>query len=181
MSPSHARILIYLLRRDLRLADNPIFHELARNAARHHITHLLPIYVFSPNQIETSGFLKAEASSSSSPFPPARSPIGQFWRTGPYRARFLAESLWDLKCDLERVQSTLVLRVGPPVDAIQRAIDEIEKEGDGEVVGVWMTAEEGSEEKKEERDVAKLLSRCQKLFKLWTDEKYFVDEYVPSL
>ena len=51
---------------------------------------------------------------------------------------------------------------------------------DSEVFGVWMTAEEGAEEKREERDVRKAVEADGKEFKLWVDEKYYIDEYVHS-
>ena len=42
---------------------------------------------------------------------------------------------------------------------------------------VWMTGEEGDEEKKEERDVNSACAKNGVDFKVWVDEKYFVDEY----
>ena len=50
------------------------------------------------------------------------------------------------------------------------------KKQNTEVVGVWMTDEEGVEEKKEERDVKEAAQNADTDFKLWTDEKYFIDE-----
>ena len=47
--------------------------------------------------------------------------------------------------------------------------------------GVWMTSEEGVEEKKEEEDVKKLCENAGIEFTLFTDEKYFIDEYVISI
>jgi deoxyribodipyrimidine photo-lyase len=53
------KILIYLLRHDLRLFDNLVFQEISRtyDALGSSLTHLLPIYVFRADQIETSGFV----------------------------------------------------------------------------------------------------------------------------
>lgn len=45
-----------------------------------------------------------------------------------------------------------------------------------EVAGVWMTEEEGVEEKREERDVRKAATDAQTEFKLCMDEKYYIDE-----
>ena len=69
------RVLIYLLRRDLRLADNPIFNDVSRTfqQSQHPYTHFLPIYVFPAQQIEVSGFLSSD--SERSPFPEARSNV----------------------------------------------------------------------------------------------------------
>ena len=177
MSPS--RVLIYLLRRDLRLSDNPVLTEISKTfqQSQHPYTHLLPVYVFAAQQIEVSGFLAGE--SDRSPFPEARSNAGGFWRCGHHRARFLAESVWDLKKSLGGIGSGLEIRVGMAGQVIQEMLDAFKSE-DTEVAGVWMTDEEGVEEKREERDVRKAAQGAGIEFKLWTDEKYYVDEYVPD-
>ncbi|KAI9822936.1 MAG: hypothetical protein M1832_002961 [Thelocarpon impressellum] len=169
------RILVYLLRRDLRLADNPVFHELGRLAKRSSkpFTHLLPIYVFPALQLEVSGFLSSP--DARSPYPEARSVTGGFWRCGPHRARFLAEAVWDLKKSLEDAGSGLELRVGTLGDVVASLFDGL-KHLDGEVVGVWMTSEEGVEEKREEKQVRRETESKGAEFKLWVDEKYYVDD-----
>jgi len=175
---SHPRVLIYLLRRDLRLADNPIFHEISRltQQSKHPFTHLLPIYVFPAQQIEVSGFLSSP--DKQSPFPEARSPAGGFWRCGHHRAKFVAESVWDLKTSLQKNGRDLVIRVGMLGQVVKELLDSFTTSEDVEVTGVWMTNEEGVEEKREERDVRRAVEGAGKEFKLWTDEKYLIDEYV---
>jgi deoxyribodipyrimidine photo-lyase len=177
------KILIYLLRRDLRLSDNPVFHEVsqilsAKTEAQ--FTHLLPLYIFSASQIEISGFRNITDEDEPWPFPEARSRIGRFWRCGPHRAKFLAESVWDLKQSLENVGSGLCIRAGEPEEIIKDALESYEnfkgQEYSAEIVGVWMTAEEGTEEKQEERNIRKLVEGFKKEFRLFRDEKYFVDE-----
>lgn len=172
---SASRVLIYLLRRDLRVADNPILHDIAKitQQSQHPFTHFLPVYVFAAQQIEVSGFLSAD--SERSPFPEARSPAGGFWRCGPHRAKFLAESVWDVKKGLEKVGSGLQIRVGMAGQVIKDMLDAF-KRANTEVAGVWMTDEEGVEEKREERDVKRAAENAQIEFKLWVDEKYYVDE-----
>ena len=175
MSPQ--RILIYLLRRDLRLADNPIFHEIHKLSQSSHcpFTHLLPIYVFPAQQIEVSGFLSSP--DSRSPFPEARSEIGNFWRCGPFRVKFLVESLFDLRRDLDGVGNGLVLRVGRLGQVVKDLLDAAKKKDeDVSVAAVWMTAEEGTEEKKEESDVKRAADLYGVDFRLCKDEKFFVDE-----
>lgn len=174
-----SRVLIYLLRRDLRLADNPIFHEIARlnSQSQKPFTHLLPVYVFPAAQVETSGFLD---DGQRSPYKEARSPVGGFWRCGRIRAKFLAESVWDLKQDLGDVGSGLEIRVGTLRDAVRSILDGF-REQEVDVHGLWMTSEEGWEEKQEERQVKRLMDQNGGEFKLWTDEKYFVDEWVQTL
>ena len=163
------KTLLYLLRRDLRVSDNPILHALSEN--EHGFTHLLPVYVFQPHQLEVSGFLRE---GEKSPYPEARSIVGKFWRCGPHRAKFLAESVWDLKTGLEKLGSGLEIRVGPLGDFARQTI----AAEDFNVGAVWMTSEEGVEENDEERSVKEACEKAGVEFKLWVDEKYLVDEYI---
>ena len=167
-----SRVLIYLLRRDLRLADNPVFHEISTvaNQSKH------PLYVFSAQQIEVSGFLSSP--DSRSPYPEARSQNGGFWRCGPRRATFLAESIWDLKTALESIGSGLTIRVGMVGDVVKDLLEGFKKSGSSEVSALWMTSEEGVEEIREEQEVRKAVEADGKEFRLWIDEKYLIDEYV---
>ncbi|KAL9125375.1 MAG: hypothetical protein Q9217_005410 [Psora testacea] len=173
---SSPRVLIYLLRRDLRFADNPILNEASKvfQQSKRPFTHFLPLYVFAAQQIEVCGFLSSD--SERSPFPEARSNAAGFWRCGHHRSKFLAESVWDLKTSLEGAGSGLEIRVGM-VDQVVRDMLEGFKKESVDVVGIWMTDEEGVEEKREERDVNKAAEATDTELKLWTDEKYFVDEY----
>ena len=171
-----SRVLIYLLRRDLRLADNPIFNEIARlnSQSQKPFTHLLPVYVFPAEQIEVSGFLSSKTERS--PYKEARSAVGGFWRCGRLRSKFIAESVWDLKKDLESIGSGLSIRVGTLHDVVKSILDGYRNRNDVEVHGLWMTSEEGWEEMYQEKYVKELLEQEQKEFQLWKDEKYFVDE-----
>lgn len=214
MSPSgqpSPSVLIYLFRRDLRIADNPILHEIskvygqwqkpsktksplgaqdsstdreagvrlndsdARPKSSKHFTHLLPLYVFPAQQVEVSGFLGPNETRSL--HPEARSQVGGFWRCGPHRAKFLGETVWNLKDNMKKIDSDLVLRAGRAADVTKALLKEFKEKGT-EVSAVWMTAEEGVEEKREEREIRKVVQDEGKSFKLWADEKYFVDEYV---
>lgn len=173
-------IIIYLLRRDLRLEDNPIFHAAATDAAKTY-THLLPVYAFPAQQIEVSGFIPKD-SVEKSPYPEARSSIGGFWRCGPHRAKFIAESVWELKKTLENVGSGLEVRAGMLSDVLKELLEGLKGNGGGVNIGaVWMTAEEGVEEKLDEKDCKTICDAAGVNFKLWKDEKYFVDEYVCPL
>ncbi|TAQ88712.1 hypothetical protein B7494_g2951 [Chlorociboria aeruginascens] len=165
-------ILVYLLRRDLRASDNPILHSLATQKD-HGFTHLLPVYVFSAQQIEVSGFVDEETGKS--PYPEARSRVAGFWRCGPHRAKFLARSVWDVKNSLEEVGSGLCVRVGMVGEVVKGVLEGIGK-GDGKVGAVWMTGEESLEEKREESDVRDACEEADVDFKIWGDEKYLVDD-----
>lgn len=136
---------------------------------------MLPIYTFASNQIETSGFIKDPHKKS--PYREARSQVGGFWRCGPLRAKFVAESVWDLKGDLKKVGSDLKVRVGTVQDVVRSVLQEYkDRQDEAEVSGVWMTSEEGVEEKREEREVRQLCAEFDTTLKVWTDEKYYVDE-----
>ncbi len=171
------RVLIYLLRRDLRLSDNPVFHEIHKisQQSQKSFTHVLPLYVFAAQQVEVSGFLSE--SESRSPYPEARSEVGKFWRCGPHRAKFLAESVWDLKSQLEKTGSGLLIRAGTLGRVVEDLLTQFQHSDEGVAVSaIWMTEEEGVEEKREERDVRKAAGKLKVDFKLWLDEKYFIDE-----
>lgn len=165
------KLLVYLLRRDLRVSDNPILHHLA-TSPDHGYTHLLPLYLFPCQQIEVSGFLKQ---GQKSPCPEARSRVGGYWRCGPHRAKFIAQSVWDLKDSLQHIDSGLVVRVGDAKDVLGHLMRGFE-DNSHKVSAVWMTEELSWEEVAEQNAVASLCSDNGVDFKLWPDEKYFVDE-----
>ena len=200
------RILLYILRRDARLSDNSVFTAASRQVTRQQdlktlsnsdtrtrddsltsehrgtsFTHLLPVYVFPAQQIEVSGFLSSP--SGQSPYPEARSQVAKLWRTGPHRAKFVAEGALDLKETLEGLGcgSGLHIRVGTVPDVVKNILEYYSKGDDskGEISGVWMTADESAEEKEEERTVKKLAEQEGVDFKLWSDEKFYIDECVP--
>ena len=157
------------------MGDNPVLHSLVDNKD-HGFTHLLPLYVFAAQQVEVSGFITTDGCKS--PYPEARSQIGAFWRCGPHRAKFLAESVWDLKGGLEKIESGLAIRVGMVDEVVKDLIEGFQKTGGSKVSAVWMTSEEGVEEKREERSTEKICDKAGVDFQLWQDEKYLIDEYV---
>ncbi len=86
--------------------------------------------------------------------------------------------MWDVKNAFEGAGSGLELRIGMVGQVVKDLLDAYEGSGkEAEIVGVWMTEEEGVEEKREERDVRTLMEGRGMDFRLWTDEKYLVDEY----
>ncbi|KAK3336111.1 putative cryptochrome [Cercophora scortea] len=164
-------ILVYLLRRDLRVSDNPILHHLS-TSSDHGFTHFLPLCVLPANQIELSGFIK---DGGASPFPEAKSSVGRYWRCGPHRAKFLGESVWDVKQSLEAIGSGLAIRVGMVGDTVKSLLGGLKNETH-KVGAVWMTGCEGTEEKRDENDVASICKKDGVKFKVWTDEKYLIDD-----
>lgn len=166
-----SKLLVYLLRRDLRAADNPLLHQLA-TSSDHGFTHVLPVYVFPPHQIEVSGFL---ADGKKSPYPPARSKVGNFWRCGPRRAKFVAESVWDVRNTLEELNNGLVVRIGSYSDVLKHIVESL-KEKQQDVSTVWMTEDVSDEEIQDQKSVSSLCAEYGINFELWRDEKYFIDE-----
>ncbi|KAH7361243.1 DNA photolyase, FAD-binding/Cryptochrome [Pyrenochaeta sp. MPI-SDFR-AT-0127] len=206
MSSEQPRILLYILRRDVRLSDNPAFY-FASDQTRHakssrspvnsdrrhrddsltsehggvNFTHLLPVYVFNANQIEVSGFLASP--SDRSPYPEARSRVAGVWRTGPHRAKFIAEGVWDLKKKLEGLGSGsgLEIRAGRIGDVVSNILDGYLKEGGKDangpkISGIWMTSDHGTEEKDDEETVRRIAEQNNVDFKLWEDEKFYIDD-----
>ncbi|TVY88088.1 putative cryptochrome DASH, mitochondrial, partial [Lachnellula willkommii] len=124
-----------------------------------------------------NGFLKPEFEEHP-PYPDATSAIGGVPRCGPFRARCLADSLWDLKESLRAIGSDLVIRPGKVVDVIDAIFQHFAADGfaRGEVAGVWMAREETTEEAREQRDLENLVRSKGKDFRLFSDEKYFMDD-----
>lgn len=84
-------ILLAVLRADLRLQDNQIFHLAAdpspSSSSQHFrkpITHLLPIYVYDQRMIEVGGLPGLEKAE---PAKEARTRAAGFWRCGEHRTR----------------------------------------------------------------------------------------------
>lgn len=211
MSTSHARVALYILRRDVRLSDNPVFHFASRQYQRSRnspsppvgegrnreasltsehgstpITHLLPIYVFPAHQIESSGFLSSP--SDRNPYPEARSQVARVWRTGPHRAKFIGQGVWDLKQKLEGLEcgSGLEMRVGMVEDVVRHVLESYAENGGDDdskpqITDVWITNDDGTEEQTDQKLVAKLAARHGANFKVWDDTKFYVDEYVPPV
>ncbi len=122
--------------------------------------------------MEVSGFIR---DGSASPYPEARSQVGKYWRCGPHRAKFMAETAWNLKQSMESLGSGLALRVGLPADVVEQLVRGL-AEKHIKVGAVWMIAEEGVEERRDERAVAAACKKHGVETKLWVDEKYFIDE-----
>lgn len=163
--------LVYLIRHDLRSADNPIFDRLT-SSTEHEFTHLLPVYVYPAQSVELSGFIN---DGSASPYPEAKSRVSKVWRTGPHRAKFITQCVWDLKKNLEAISSGLLIRVGKPSDVVSDLIEGLSQKG-LKVGGVWLTKEEGFEEREEQKAISELCVKMGAALTLFEDEKYFIDE-----
>lgn len=166
-----SNVLVYLVRHDLRLSDNPIFHRLA-STKDHGFTELLPVYIFPAQQFEVSGFIQ---DGSASPYPEAKSKVSRVWRTGPHRAKFVTQCVWDLKKNLESVGSGLIIRVGYTTDVISGLMEDLSQK-QAKVGAVWITKEEGVEERRDQKAISALCEKFGADLTLFEDEKYFIDE-----
>ncbi|OIW31002.1 cryptochrome [Coniochaeta ligniaria NRRL 30616] len=166
-------ILIYLMRKDLRVADNPIFHYLS-STPDHGFTHLLPVYVFPYIQMDLSGLVNGEDLDQDDDIS-TRSRVGHFARCGPHRAKFIAETVWNLKSSLEALGSGLILRAGDHGKVVSSLVEGFKKQ-QLQVGAVWTTGLVGSEEVDQEGAVSAICGDQDVDFKIWPDEKYFVDD-----
>lgn len=131
--------------------------------------------VLPPDQIEASGFL---IPGETSPFPPAKSKVGNFWRCGPHRTKFLAETLWDLKGSLEARRSGVIIRIGSHADIVRAIISHVNSTGNAAISAVWMTDDVSFEEVRQQKSVSAACAAANINFALIPDEKYYVDECV---
>lgn len=168
---SKNNILIYLFRHDLRISDNPILHHLA-SASDHGFTHILPLLVIAPQHLEVSGFLK---DGKTSPYPPAKNQLSGLWKCGPHRAKFIGETILDLRNSMREAGRPLTIKVGTPCKVVDDIQQNLKQHGQ-KVGAIWAIDEEGTEEKDEEKEVAAVCSKNDIGFKLWTDTKYYIDE-----
>lgn len=90
----HRKIAIVWFRQDLRLHDNEAIHE-----ALKHADEIIPVYVFDERVFK------------------GKTRYG-FEKTGNIRAKFIIESIQDLRKSLEKIGSQLIVRVGKPEEEI---------------------------------------------------------------
>ena len=87
------RVIVWF-RQDLRLHDNEALAHAISNAEE-----ILPVFIFDPRVFEgTTRF--------------------GFHKTGPHRAKFIIESVRDLRQSLRSLGSDLYVRVGKPEDEL---------------------------------------------------------------
>ncbi|MGK7947027.1 MAG: DASH family cryptochrome [Microcystaceae cyanobacterium] len=120
------RILIWY-RNDLRIHDHqPLDKALSQNAL------VIPFYCFDDRQFEETSF--------------------GFPKTGTFRAKFLLESIQDLRQSLEKLGSNLVIRRGIPEIIIPQLVKELE------ITAVYYYREVTDEEIKAEKALRDKLS-----------------------
>lgn len=149
-------VLICLLRLDLRIHDNPLFHyahqtpkpilstvektvDLSKLEDEALLSstadYLLPVFVFDEREMELSGLPGFQRKG-----PEARTKVYGFWKTGGFRTRFISESVYDVRSRLRNVGSDLLIRFGIPEDVIYNLVQAFQADGT-HVEGVWMQKE----------------------------------------
>ncbi len=138
--------LIIWFRNDLRLHDNEMLFRALQKSA-----HLIPVFCFDPRQFAITA-------------------LG-FPKTDSFRAKFLMESVADLKQNLQKLGSDLVIKVGEPeiiIPQIQQLVGAKAVYASKEV-----TAEETTIEQKLETQLFKV--GC-KLNLYWQSTLYHIDD-----
>ncbi|PWZ03131.1 cryptochrome [Testicularia cyperi] len=155
-SDSGRSVLICLLRLDLRIHDNPLFHY-AHESPKPIVSsadktvnlskvedeallgstadYLLPVFVFDEREMELSGLPGYQRKG-----PEARTKEYGFWKTGGFRTRFISETVYDLRSRLRAVGSDLLIRFGIPEVVVANLVSAFQAEGT-HVEGVWLQKE----------------------------------------
>jgi deoxyribodipyrimidine photo-lyase len=129
-APPPRRRLVAWLRSDLRVHDNAVLHEAASRVRRGEADEVLPVYVLDPRDFAPSnygggsaGLVVVAGGGGGGGGAPASAPAAApaaagIPKMGPYRAKFLLESLADLQRSLRALGSDLAVRIGPAEDVI---------------------------------------------------------------
>ncbi|XP_029978740.1 cryptochrome DASH [Sphaeramia orbicularis] len=145
---STSRTIIYLLRNDLRLHDNEVFHWAQRNAEC-----IVPLYCFDPRHYGGTYHYNLP-------------------KTGPFRLRFLLESIRDLRKTLLNKGSNLVVRRGKPEDVVADLIKQL-----GSVSTVAFHEEVASEELNVEKKLKDVCAQMKvKVHTCWGSTLYHRDD-----
>eukprot|EP00741_Cyanophora_paradoxa_P016530 tig00020927_g15961.t1 len=129
-------------RNDLRIHDHAALHEALENAST-----VVPVFCFDPRQFGKTSF--------------------GFEKTGRYRAKFLVESVQDLRATLESIGSGLVIRHGIPEEELPKLCRELK------ATAVYCHKEVTFEEQEVENAViAKLKNQGMVLRAFWGNTLY---------
>ncbi|KAK9760981.1 hypothetical protein K7432_014477 [Basidiobolus ranarum] len=145
-------IILCLFRNDLRLRDNPtLFH-----GNKHpKVSHLLPIYCFDPRQVDLTN-VKDKA------YTAPKSGVFGLPKCSKLRTKFLMESVLNLKNNLKKLGSELLVAYEPPEEFLPRLTKEILTEYN--IEGVYLQEEVTDEEIKVQETLVKNLDVPVKFF-----------------
>ncbi len=147
------QITVYWFRNDLRLHDNEGITAALANARV-----VLPVFVFDPRWFD-------------------RHPRLGFRKTSVFRAKFLLDSVADLRQSLRNRGSDLLIRVGNPADVVAELVRQTHAEA------VYTSQEVTSEETRDEANLRALLDPMGvALTCFWMSTLYHLDDlpYPPS-
>ncbi|XP_025105331.1 cryptochrome DASH-like [Pomacea canaliculata] len=141
------KTVIYLFRNDLRLHDNESLYWACQNADT-----VLPVYCFDPRH------------------------FGKTWhfgfaKTGPHRLKFLVESVVDLRGNLQKHGSDLMVRQGKPEDVIPDIISQLGKDN----VEALVYQKEVTQEELDVEEALKLKSGV-KVHTVWGHTMVHIDD-----
>jgi len=132
------RVILWF-RNDLRLHDNAIVDKATRSVASGDCKEVLPLYCFDPRMFDRP------------------TEYGSPYKTGPHRAKFLVESVLDLKQRLRSVGSDLLIAVDKPEIVIGDLVAESTAS-----TAVFAHKEVASEERRVETRVREAVSKRSK-------------------
>ncbi|KAL1006251.1 hypothetical protein UPYG_G00069760 [Umbra pygmaea] len=145
---STSRTIICLLRNDLRLHDNEVFHWAQTNA-----DHIIPLYCLDPRHFLGTANYNLPC-------------------TGPFRLRFLLDSIQDLRTSLLNRGSTLVVRQGQPEEVVGNLIKQL-----GTVSAVAFHEEVAPEDQNVEKGLRDVCSQMKvKVQTFWGSTLYHRDD-----
>ena len=126
---TNQNILVWF-RNDLRIHDNESLYQASQEAQQKGV-QIFPIYCFDPKHFTKTSF--------------------GFEKTGAFRAKFLIESVANLRENLRSLNSDLIVRFGKPESIISELIQEYE------ISSIYYHAEITSEETNVEKNLHSLL------------------------
>jgi deoxyribodipyrimidine photo-lyase len=154
--PSYQTVLVWF-RNDLRVRDNESLFRAVEQAQT-----IVPIYIFDERQFGTTRF--------------------GFKKTGAFRAKFLLESIANLKQSLQTLGSDLVIRIGKPEQILRELARELNAQA------IFFSEESTDEELTVERMLKRALHECAvKVHTFWQSTLYhkndlpFAIEHLPDV
>jgi deoxyribodipyrimidine photo-lyase len=136
---------IVLFRKDLRVRDNKTLQTAANR-----YDNVLPLYIFDPEKFDSTLF--------------------NINRMSNYRAKFLIDSLHDLKDSLQNYNSELIIRSGDTTEVLDTLVSKTDADS------VLMQELPGVEEKKTEKDIMGSVNANINTF--WTHTLYHPEDMV---
>ena len=136
----------------MRLHDNPVLGHIKSSAASAANVEVLPVFCYDPRQYGTTAF--------GSP------------KTGVHRAKFLLESVADLKSSLRAIGSDLLIGIGKPEELLPELAAACDLDGTAAATKVLCQAQAASEELAVDAALRAALPAGTELLPLWGGALY---------